>query len=190
MNKRKWTAIPFVVVLFFSSVFCSLCPRIPGAQNTPTPDWQGTISALQSTIDVLDAQTKTPYASAGTGSISGNLSFPGESIPPLRIVAFRVQDGKATGEYDQVVTAQDTALFQISGLTPGQYWIVAYLVKNTGSAPGLAGGYTQAVLCGLSVVCKDHSLILVDVRPGLDVQEIDPGDWYAPRGSFPIEPAK
>jgi hypothetical protein len=57
-----------------------------------------------------------------------------------------------------------------------------------GFPAGLAGGYTQAVPCGLSVNCTDHSLIPVQVNNGVVTQNINPGDWYAPEGSFPSYP--
>jgi len=44
----------------------------------------------------------------------------------------------------------------------------------------LGGSYSQAVPCGLSVDCTDHSLIPVTVNAGQDVTGIDVCDWYGP----------
>ncbi|MGQ9553761.1 MAG: hypothetical protein ACUVWR_06595 [Anaerolineae bacterium] len=41
----------------------------------------------------------------------------------------------------------------------------------------------------MSVDCADHSLIGVEVRAGETTTGIDPGDWYAPEGAFPPDPA-
>jgi len=51
-----------------------------------------------------------------------------------------------------------------------------------------SGGYTIAVLCGLTVDCTDHSLVPIPVAGGLEVSDIDPADWYAPEGTFPPAP--
>jgi predicted small secreted protein len=131
----------------------------PGT-STPTP-----------TITV----TPTPVP----GSVSGRLSYPSEFIPAMRVVAFSV-DGF---NYRYVDTMQNQGTYQITGLLPGMYHIVAYVI---GGAP--AGGYTQMVLCGLSVDCTDHSLIDVTVEAGKDTPDINPGDWYAPEGTFPAMP--
>jgi hypothetical protein len=124
------------------------------------------------------------------GSISGNLSYPSEFIPPLRVVAFRVENGTWTQKYIYVDTNLNANTYQVDGLEPGFYWITAYTIPNSGGAsPGLAGGYSQAVLCGLSVDCTDHSLVAVEVKPGIVTGGADPGDWYAPEGSFLPNPA-
>ncbi len=73
------------------------------------------------------------------------------------------------------------------------YYAVAYPYSAdtyTAPAPGspvLAGGYTNAVPCGLSVDCTDHSLIAITVIAGQTIT-VDPGDWYAPEGAFPPMP--
>jgi hypothetical protein len=63
------------------------------------------------------------------------------------------------------------------------YNIVAYTLDGR-----LAGGYTIAVLCGLTADCSDHSLVPIPVAGGLEVSDIDPADWYAPEGTFPPAP--
>ncbi|MBM3136913.1 MAG: hypothetical protein FJZ98_01870 [Chloroflexi bacterium] len=123
------------------------------------------------------------------GGISGSLSYPSEFIPPLRVVAFRLENGQSTGEYKFLLTSENQSSYQIDGLEPGQYWIVAYTIPaGEGIPQGLVGGFSQAVPCGLSVDCSDHSLIVVDVLAGQLTGGIDPSDWYAPEGSFPEDP--
>ena len=122
-----------------------------------------------------------PLASpALPGKISGRLFYPSEGIPPLRVVAFHLD----SGQYYAIDTQQNQATYLIEGLPPGVYQVVAYV--GTG---GLAGGYTQAVPCGLSVECSDHSLIPVQVLSGQETGNVDLADWYAPEGSFPPNPA-
>ena len=215
MKRRPAVYLIVSLVVFFSSVMCSF--GAPSQQPKPlTPDLKATIAALQNTaapvdlqatVKVMLAQTQTalpvpsqaptstgvPSATATNpsdtpGSIAGKLSYPAESLPPLRIVAFRVEKGVKTKSYMYVeVFNQDTYL--INDLKPGAYWVVAFPITQAKQiTPGLEGGYTKAVACGLSVTCTDHSLVEVQVKPGEVTNNIDPGDWYAPTGSFPKDP--
>lgn len=114
---------------------------------------------------------------SGLGSISGTLSFPSEMIPSMTVVAWSLQN---PGQYYYVITGGG-AYYQISNLPVGGYQVVAY-------AAGLAGGYTPAVPCGLSVDCTDHGLATVQVTADNDTGGVNPQDWYAPGGSFPSNP--
>ena len=112
------------------------------------------------------------------------------SFRHLRVVAFRVENGTWTQQYVYVDTILNAATYQIDGLEPGFYWVTAYTIPNNEGAPsGLAGGYSHAVLCGLSVDCTDHSPIAVEVKPGMVTGGVDPGDWYAAEQSFLPNPA-
>jgi hypothetical protein len=121
-----------------------------------------------------------------TGFIAGTLSYPAEALPAMAIVAFKV--GGAPTDYYYTITDAGASSYQIAGLEAGSYYVVAYTVGGGGFPSGLAGGYTQAVPCGLSVSCTDHSLIAVHVNAGQFVGGIQPADWYAPDGSFPAYP--
>ena len=107
-----------------------------------------------------------------TGSISGNLSYPSEYIPELRVVALRV----GTEEYYMVETALNQSTYEITGMTPGDYYVLAYF--REGEPPDYYDAYSEAILCGLSVDCTDHSLITVSLSAGQYLTGIDPGDWY------------
>lgn len=112
------------------------------------------------------------------GSISGTLSYPSSFIPAQTIVAWSISQ---PGSYYYATTSDGISVYQISNLPPGEYQVVAY-------TNGMAGGYTPAVPCGLSVSCTDHSLVVVEVKSGQNLTGIDPQDWYAPEGSFPNNP--
>ncbi len=126
----------------------------------------------------------TPSAPANVpdsgGSIQGSLSYPSEFIPSLAVVAFRV--GGAPGDYSFVTTQQGQETYSIP-VAAGQYYVVAYILGG-----GYAGGYSQAVSCGLQSSCTDHSLTPVTVPEGGTVTGIDPADWYAPEDAFPAYP--
>lgn len=173
-------------LLVISSVFCGL---VTPATPTPAPplstsDFGATMVAVQATQTALVAPpthaAQPTTAQPATGSIAGSLSYPSEFIPPLRVIAFHLD----TGNYYALDTAKDQRDYQIDHLPPGNYHVVAYE-----PALGLGGGYSQAVPCGLSVDCTDHSLIIVVVQPGQVTSGVDPGDWYAPEGAFPPMPA-
>ena len=144
-----------------------------------------TAQAIVTPSPAQDAATRTPTPTITVtptpvpGSVSGALSYPSEFIPPLRVVAFNVNGLN----YRYVDTMQDQATYQITGLAPGVYHVVAYIMGGE-----RAGGYTQMVPCGLSVDCADHSLIDVIVEAGKDTPDINPADWYAPDGTFPPMP--
>ena len=129
---------------------------------------------------VTDTPTPTSTVVA-TGSISGNLSYPSDFLPPMRVVAF---DAANILNYSYVDTLQGQAEYTISELPAGVYHVVSYLMDST----SLVGGYTQMVSCGLQAGCDDHSLIDVTVTPGQITTDINPGDWYAPSGAFPEKP--
>jgi hypothetical protein len=111
--------------------------------------------------------------------IAGHLSYPSEWIPPLRVVAFDVNTMVAVETLD---TLENDSFYTLT-LPVGTYYVVAYTMDGA-----LAGGYSQAVPCGLTVACNDHSLVAVQVLANMSVPDIDPGDWYAPPGTFPPMP--
>jgi len=117
---------------------------------------------------------------AAVGSIAGQLSYPSSFIPSMVIVAF---DAKSP-TYRYVVTNENSSTYQIDNLPVGSYYVVAY-PANDSTYPG---GYSQAVPCGLLASCTDHSLIPVNVLDGQVTQGINPGDFYAPPGTFPPSP--
>jgi hypothetical protein len=118
-----------------------------------------------------------------SGSIAGQLSYPSEFIPSMAVVAYVA--GCSPLDYYYIVTNENTGNYQIDNLPPGNYNVVAYPMNSPGT---FAGGYSQAVPCGLSVDCNDHSLIVVQVIGGQVTAGVNPGDWYAPEGSFPAYP--
>jgi len=120
-----------------------------------------------------------------TGSISGMLSYPASGIPRLRVVAFRLEDSSIR----YIETASNPyILYYEFDLPVGTYSVVAYSLGGEGLQYGEAGGYTEAVLCGLAVDCTDHTLIAVTVTAGSTTVGVNPGDWYASPDAFPPIP--
>ncbi len=139
------------------------------AENVDICDWYGGPGSV-------------PYPPAyQTGTISGHLSYPSESIPPLRVVAVNTQNGAPYW----VNTLQNQQSYEIKGLPLGEYTVVAYA-----RGYGMAGGYTNHVTC-VSAPCNDHNLVSVHLDDGTSaVNNVDPFDWYAPAGTFPPDPTQ
>jgi hypothetical protein len=149
---------------------------------TPTQDVN---EIVQATLQAMTAQAAgVTTEPTSTGSLSGQLGYPSEAIPPLRVVAF---DASSDSFY-YVETSYNQSTYQISGLPVGTYDVVAYTLGGGSFPAGLAGGYTQATLCGLSATCTDHSLAPVTVAAGQDTPDINPNDWYAEEKAFPPMP--
>lgn len=146
----------------------------PILAQTATPEERSTVSTP------VPTSTQIPSVDiAGAGSISGKLLYPAEGIPPLLIVAYRLD----ITQVFTVKTVQGQNTYTIGNLPVGTYNVVAYQITGT-----LAGGYSAAVPCGLSSKCTDHTLLGVVVSAGSDTPDITPGDWYAPDGTFPPKP--
>lgn len=166
----KKYSLPLCLFAIFILTACSATPTATPAAPMPT--------AVPSTQAPTQAPTDT--AQPEVGSIAGQLSYPAEMIPALRVVAFRTDNGS----YYFVDTPAGQNTFTLANLPPGTYHVVAYAIAT----PTIAGGYTQAVLCGLKVGCTDQSLIDVIVTVNQAVTNINPGDWYAPEGTYPPMP--
>lgn len=149
---------------------CPVCPT----PEPPTPTWTPT--------QIIATPTNTPRP---VGGISGRLSYPSDFIPALRIIAFNI----ATGEYYWQNTVMNTTYYRFDDLPVGKYHVLAYLIENPSDL--LRAAYSNAVPCGLTVNCTDHSLIDVEVKQGQEVQNVDVTDWYLTDPStqgWPVDP--
>jgi len=197
MHRSSLRLILLTTLLASTSLMCSLFGS-PDQGRISDKDKQATISSLQETVAVMERMvvTTTPeptkMAAFPTmiklpeGSITGRYFYPTETIPPLRVVAINVDTGEffSTEEFDQTI-------YVLKGLPFGTYHVLAYPIDPSQTTePGLAGGYTRAVLCGLEAACTDHSLLPVEVKSGEKTVDVNPADWNAPAGTFPADPTK
>ena len=106
----------------------------------------------------------------GSGSISGKLSYPSESIPAQRVCAI---DLKGDKEYCQQTQQGDAAYAIVA--PAGAYWVYAALADDT---TGKRAYYSEFVRCGLNAECKDHTPVEVAVEAE-KIAAADPQDWYA-----------
>jgi hypothetical protein len=177
MRKLLWF-IPILLAMLACNIRMSINPSLSATPTAP--------SNVPATAE---ASPEAPL----NGTIMGRLSYPSEFIPPMRVVAFSLTDGKAYF----VETAKNQPEYSLV-VPEGTYYLVSYphegIAGNTGQADSytlgggpFAGGYTQMVPCGLAAGCDDHSLLPITVTAG-QIASADPGDWYAPEGTFPPMP--
>jgi hypothetical protein len=126
------------------------------------------------------APEASPSPQASTGAITGALGYPSNFVPALSVYAIKIDQGSQPAWL--VKTQPNAPAYTIRNLPPGVYNVFAY------ASPGFAGGYTNAVPCGLSISCTDHRLIAVSITAGKTVGGADVRDFYAPAGAFPPEP--
>jgi hypothetical protein len=185
--KKLLLLIPFILLTLACTFSINTFPV-----STVSPSATSQFDA--SSIPPQAPFTFTPEsAGSADATVTGRLSFPSEYIPAMRVVLFSLTDGKAYF----VDTALNQATYALQ-VPAGTYYLVSYMHEGTAGERGFAesytlgggsyaGGYTQMVPCGLQYGCEDHTLIPVTVEAGETVS-IDPGDWYAPEGIFPVMP--
>jgi hypothetical protein len=203
MARRSLALDVAVTLLALTTLGCSLLGRVV---DDATGGAASTLEALQSGMETIlatlpaELPSELPQGLPGElpgllpppeatddgppildlgSAITGHLSYPSEGIPPLKVVAFDVIT-QAPAASVETEAGQSTYSLSVPG---GIYYIVAYTLDGQ-----LAGGYTIAVPCGLSVDCSDHTLLPVPTANGMAAGDIDPADWYAPAGAFPPAP--
>lgn len=114
-----------------------------------------------------------------TGTISGEVSFPGETIFSQRVVAYDITD-PTIYFYIEIAEGGSYSL----EVPAGMYVIFSYPIDpiTAETDPSLWAGYSKAVSCGLTEDCTNHGLQPVSVDLGEDVTGINPADWYAEAG--------
>jgi hypothetical protein len=165
------------IALFAAGLACQL-PNLGDVQGT-VGVVQKTIAAGMTDLPGTIAAAMTESAVPDNGTIRGHLSYPSEFLPAQRVVAF---DAATMAKVAEVSTVEGQNTFEMT-VPAGDYYVVAYTLDGK-----LSAGYSQAVPCGLSADCTDHSLITVRVDAGAVVENIDPQDWYAPADAFPPMP--
>jgi len=183
--KKLLVLIPILIALLACNFAYSKIPvtltEISASDPSPIPP--------QATFTFIPEPNSTQLI----GTVTGQLSYPSEFLPPMRVVLFSLTDKKAYF----VDTAKGQAQFSLN-VPAGTYYLVSYPYEGTAGNTGqvdsytldggsYAGGYTQMVPCGLAAGCDDHTLLSITVTESQTVNA-DPGDWYAPEGTFPPMP--
>jgi hypothetical protein len=172
LSKYKSISILIALSLFLalaSSNFLQPAPAFARSANSNLPSAADNGTNIHSALE---------NQFAGMGLITGRLSYPSENIPPMTVVAMRIDNRESTYYTLDTVTGQASYAIRVD---PGVYLVLAY-------KGDLAAGYTRYVTCGMGAACRDHILQQVPVEAGDIREDIDLLDWYAPRGSFPARP--
>lgn len=104
-----------------------------------------------------------------TGTVTGKICYPSEGIPPLALYLKEVETGVVLTQN----TPANTGTYIFANVLEGSYVAFAYALQYDAG-----GAYTNAVPCGLTVSCTDHSLIEIKVNAGKTVNNVDLCDWY------------
>jgi hypothetical protein len=123
-------------------------------------DWSGMIPISQDYFiditSVVDIETEytlsisipplTPIAT--TGKISGSITYPDENIPTLHIVAYNVESNL----WYYQLTFENSSFYEITGLPPGTYNLVAYSQEN------LASGHLTPIIVNAGETTENINL--------------------------------
>ncbi len=110
------------------------------------------------------------------GVIEGELSYPASGMPAMTIYFLRTD-----GSQRFALETEQGWDHYANELPAGEYHVFARVTGDEGDS---GGGYTAAVLCGMT--CEDHSLVPVKIEEGKATRAINVLDWYAPAGTFPL----
>lgn len=138
---------------------------------------QDVTNQMQQDINDLNNGKPAPESLA---VISGKMCFPSEGIPAMDVYLVNTQNDS----FDMVKNPVNTATYKFEDVVPGKYIAFAY----PQGVDTLAGAYTPAVPCGLSVECTDHKPTVIEVSAGQTVTNADICDWYTSEGDIPARP--
>ncbi|MFN2148919.1 MAG: hypothetical protein ACK2T2_11040 [Anaerolineales bacterium] len=172
---RKQLALTLILI---SAVLLGACGLLPGGNGDAVATSVAATLAAGAPPPAPPTATQQPAPAEGT--VSGRVCFPSE--PPLPEMTLYFME-PSSGAVISVPHTDGTGTYSAQ-LPPGSYFAYAWVNGNT----TLGGSYSQAVPCGLSVNCTDHSLISFSVDPGGQTTEIDICDWYGAPGDVPLPP--
>lgn len=175
-NNRPVLVLVLIICLLLSS--CGLRNLYNQSPGNISPSQEEEVdatveeTATEPTLTSTPKEVSSPTATKpDTGAISGELGYPSEYIPPLRVVAFDIN----SETYFYVDTQRNQREYQMSDLSPGTYHVIAF-VRDEG--PDIPGGFSHFVLCGMTQDCEDHHLVDVSVYAGETTEDVDPIDFY------------
>jgi hypothetical protein len=171
-----------LILIGLSMLACNMPTIIINPQPTPeviiiTTSPEATLAATSEPTATFEIPTSEPTdAPIENGTISGNICFPSEGIPPMNAY---FEEANTHQVFSLAITQNQTE-FSID-LPPGNYFATAWLPDF-----GYGGSYSAAVPCGLTVSCNDHSPILFTVWAGQTTSDIGICDWYGQPGDVPL----
>lgn len=175
---RRFQFIVRSLVLTLTILIIAGC-NLPGGQDVDqvATSVAATLAAQPTAAPATDMPAVVDTTQAPTtGTVSGLVCYPSE--PPLPPMTLYFQEVN-TNDLTTIEHTDGTGTYSTE-LPAGTY--VAYAWRE---GYELGGSYSEAVPCGLSVDCTDHSLIQFPVAAGANVSGIDICDWYGQPGDIP-----
>ena len=121
---------------------------------------------------------------ADSGVIEGSLSYPSEFIPPdMTICAENLATKKlyCTHKHLKAKKHQYQVGYKLT-VPPGDYHVFAHLPDpakyGAGYSKDYRAYYSEFVKCGMTENCSSHAPIVVKIKSGETISNIDPQDWY------------
>ncbi|HEY9168199.1 MAG TPA: hypothetical protein VIN72_01780 [Lutibacter sp.] len=116
--------------------------------------------------------------SSTSGTVKGTVCYPAEYIPAMNVYL----KNKETSKIYSLNIEENQKPFKFRKIPAGNYIAFAYTVQKVSSDDDKStitnGGYTHAVPCGLTIECKDHSLLIFKVQNGKTTKNIQICDWF------------
>ena len=165
----------------FVAFACAPRAASPSATASSNAAATPTATTTPTTTSVPSTETAQP---ATPGTITGRTGYPAEGHPAMTVYAISTTDSRVWFSVDIPRGTDSFTPYTISGVRPGTYNLFAAADGNERAG----GAYSEFVKCGNRVGCSDHTPIVVTVRAGETVRDIEVSDWYAPPGTFPLRP--
>lgn len=117
--------------------------------------------------------------SSTSGTVKGTVCYPSEYIPAMNVYL----KNKETSKIYSLDIKENQKPFKFKKIPTGNYIAFANTVQEISTDSNnkstiTSGGYTHAVPCGLTVECKDHSLLIFKVQNGKTTKNIQICDWF------------
>ena len=114
-----------------------------------------------------------------TYEVNGVLCYPSEYIPKMTVYLMQTNSQKVY----KLKTKENQRSFKFTNIPVGEYYCYSYtidkiLTDTRGIGHKASGGYTKAVPCGLTVDCKDHTLIKFKIDSNIGKDTINLCDFY------------
>jgi hypothetical protein len=117
--------------------------------------------------------------SSTSGTVKGTVCYPSDYIPAMTVYL----KNKKTDKIYSLELQENQKAFKFKKIPEGNYIAFAYTIQEVSTDLNnktsiASGGYTHAVPCGLTVDCKDHSLLIFKVQNGKTTKNIQICDWF------------
>ncbi len=184
------TAAVAVVILVALAAAFALRELKPTPAAGPVPSSTPSSSPSPSSAASVQPSATAPVAVVTpfpAGAITGRFVYGSDFIPPVTVYAISTTDQRVWYSVDfagagnpprpTLPPGQSNAIYTISGVAPGTYWVVAYRNDGLGPDPGY---YPRSAIClrtTPSGPCPDSNPLAVTVISGQTATGIDIAAW-------------